>query len=95
LPTRSRWEEGAEVSVGVVGGEVFVPKPRALRRAARPGEGLRGWRTGVFAFAFAFAGVDERLFTIAVFVFEAGVEREDDDGIDETDRVEFSLTSFG
>lgn len=30
--------------VGVVGGEVFDPKPSAFRRAASPGEGLRGGR---------------------------------------------------
>lgn len=33
-------------AVGVVGGELFVPNPRAFRRAASPGDGLRGGRKG-------------------------------------------------
>jgi hypothetical protein len=41
---RSR-SEGSEVGETGDAGGVLLPKPRAFRRAARPGEGLRGWRT--------------------------------------------------
>lgn len=46
------WSSGMRpIASGSIGAEAFtfrllvsLPKPRALKRAARPGDGLRGWR---------------------------------------------------
>lgn len=70
-------------AVGVGGGELLEPKPRAFRRAASPGEGLRGWRKE------AFADDDER------FGLRVSVVGAEGDGLDDGGREEFSLTGFG
>lgn len=72
--------------MGVDGGVLLVPNPRALRRAASPGEGLRGWRREALV-------EDGALFAAGgLSVSDTGAEG---DGFDDVGREEFSLAGFG
>lgn len=81
-----RSDSGDASDVGVVGGEVFDPNPSAFRRAASPGEGLRGWRKEALVdddVCLAFAGLS---------VSADGAEG---DGFEDGVREEFSLQGSG
>lgn len=72
--------------MGVVGGEVFDPKPSAFRRAASPGEGLRGGRKEALVedgVCPAFGG------------FNVSADVAGGDGFEDGVREEFSLQGSG
>lgn len=77
--------EGAS-DVGVVGGEVFDPNPSAFRRAASPGEGLRGGRKAAL--------VDDGV-CLASAGFSVSAEGAEGDGFEDGVREEFSLQGPG